>query len=174
MLVSHIFFKSLVNSLSSSKQKEGGEDEGREEPYFEEVKGLDNISSILVIGYSDFDTTLPRDEREAILAQNKVRYNFIGLPEQIPHSKNVIVNDGDIDSGIGNQTSNISNAKAIEDTMIEEFKKITDEILARPSRMSMLFDSIQQLQSDPVFKDNKVIGWFQEKIRKNVHIFLRI
>lgn len=153
------FFKSLINSLSvPSKQKEIVVNN---EPYFEEIKGLDNISSILVIGYSAFDTTFPRDERSAVLAQNKVRYNFIGLPEQTSHSKEVVVKDRTISRSTDVNWN--SNAKQIEKAMTEEFKKVTAEILDRPSRKEMLFGAIQQLQSDPVFKDNKVLDWFQEQ-----------
>ena len=145
------FFKSLINSLSvPSKQKIID----NKDPYFEEIKGLDNISSILVIGYSAFDTTIPRDKRSAILSQNKVRYNFIGLPEES------VVNNKASSQSIDDRASN---AKLIEKAMIEEFKKVTSEILDRPSRREMLSDAIQQLQSDPVFKDNKVLDWFQDQ-----------
>lgn len=148
------FFKSLINALSVPSEHEITEIS--EEPFFKEIKGLDNISSILAIGYSAFDTTLPREERSAVLAENKVRYNFIGLPEE-----KLELNGGE--DVLDNNIDENSNAKSIEKAMIHEFNKITIEILSRPSRKLMLQNAIQQLQSDPVFKDNNILEWFQEQ-----------
>lgn len=141
------FFKALINKMSKIDLDDKNEFSIREKQYiiefFTELKGIENISSILAIDLSAFDSTMPKKTVVAVPKENKIRYTFIGFPFSETENR-----------------ENIGESTKIDEMLLEEFKRLSKQIIERESQVQLLLDTLRILESDPMFENNSIREWF--------------
>ncbi|WP_317945218.1 AAA family ATPase [Carnobacterium maltaromaticum] len=143
------FFKSLITKLATYSDNES-------QSFFLSVKGTEDISSIMAIDFSVFDSTMPKKDIPADPFRSKLRYTFIGFPFKSQYKQNE-------DSEIKKKFEDLDifkNDRPIENELIMEFLYLSVLIQKKETHLSMLISVISIVESDPMFKDNKVHEWF--------------
>lgn len=137
------FFKSLINSMCNIDLNDRLEFSKKEKKYvrryFSKTEGLEDISSVLAIDFSAFDSTMPKKTVIAVPENNKIRYTFIGFPFS-ENKKN-----------------------KINEALSDEYEKLKEQIMLRDSQVSLLKTVLEILESDPMFKSNDIQDWFSNK-----------
>ncbi|MDT2659250.1 AAA family ATPase [Enterococcus hulanensis] len=146
------FFKSLVANLSNNTEI----DDEMALDFFSNIKGIEDISSILAIDFSIFDSTMPKKSINADPLNNKLRYTFVGFPFKNQYSQ---VDYEEIRKRY-EDLKIFKKTKSIEDELIIEFRDLSLMILKRENQLVLLNKVLKIVESDPMFKDNKVDEWF--------------
>lgn len=110
--------------------------------------GKSTISSVLALSYSVFDTTLPKQNS----LNGEITYKFIGF---------------------NNQNTETENNLEFEDWIVNNFLSVVDAIKVDTSVHNVLTQSIETLNSDPMFNSLDVLDWFSQKNIDNIEVLFR-
>lgn len=146
------FFKSLVSSLSNHNY----EDDEVGVSFFKDIYGVEEISSIIAIDLSVFDSTMPKESIDADPLNNKLRYTFVGFPFE----RNNLPTDEDSIKEKYADLNIFKKGRTIESYLIMEFRQLSIILLKRESQLLMLSKALNIVESDPMFKENRVHEWF--------------
>lgn len=149
------FFKSLIKMLSNSSNEDP-------QDFFSSVNGIEDISSIMAIDFSVFDSTMPKKDISADILRSKLRYTFIGFPFKSQYKQ-------DKDSEIKKQFEDLNiffEDRAIENELIMEFMYLSVLIFKKDNHLIMLNSVIKIVESDPMFEQNKVHEWFDNNSKE--------
>lgn len=127
-------FRSIIYNLSNFNDSSDVSDESN---VIEEFIGKENISSVLALSYSIFDTTLPRQDY-----QGEIPYRFIGFTKE------------------NNKNSDLQSEQSPEKFITTEFLKSVTYIRSHEFLHNLVAQCINTLNSDPVFEALNVMNWF--------------
>ncbi len=129
-------FRSIIYNLSSFNDLS---DTSGESNVIDEFIGKENISSVLALSYSIFDTTLPRQEY-----QGEIPYKFIGFTKE------------------NNKTTDVQSDQSPERFITTEFLDSVTYIRSHEFLHDLVGQCINTLNSDPIFEALHVMNWFNK------------
>lgn len=135
-------FRSIIYNLSNFNDSSDVSDESN---VIDEFIGKENISSVLALSYSIFDTTLPRQDY-----QGEIPYRFIGFTKE---------ND---------KNSDLQSEQSPEKFITTEFLKSVTYIRGHEFLHSLVVQCINTLNSDPVFEALNVMNWFTQNNKEKL------
>lgn len=130
-------FRSIIFNLTNS------EDPSPETNVVEEIQGTSDISSVLALSYSLFDTTLPRKSISA-----PIPYRYIGFSKET--------------------SSSDLHPKSLTDFIVSEFIDCVNYIRERTYLHELLGRCLDTLNSDPMFNSLHVFNWFSASNREKL------
>ncbi|WP_459306609.1 AAA family ATPase [Weissella viridescens] len=148
-------FKNIIDFLCDAETYNNEEAETK---VIEDIRGADNIVSVMAMSYSLFDTTLPKMDIPTITGKP---YKFVGIPESVDMIVEV-KRDESKETKETKETKTVPIAEVIENyitkSFMENFVKVKTEI----DRKNLVIACIEKLESDPIFSELHVTEWFKE------------
>jgi ABC-type multidrug transport system ATPase subunit len=135
-------FRSIIYNLSNFNDSSGTSDESN---VIEEFVGKENISSVLALSYSIFDTTLPRQDYPG-----EIPYRFIGFTKE------------------NNKSPNFQSEQSPGRFITDEFLNSVAYIRNHEFLHTLVSQCINTLNSDPVFEALNVMNWFAKNNEENL------